>query len=119
VVVVNIVAVLLASMNYMSSNATCMLQTTLMVGKTFFKTDPSSAEMYTGQQLASTYIQMAKQAGAKATVTNLSWDINWQQLAEKITASTVPQTQLIESMPLIVIRNHTSTADTSLSTHSA
>ena len=53
-----------------------------MVGKTIQNPDPSSAEFYTGQQLASTYVQMVtREPVLKATVESLGWEINWEQIA--------------------------------------
>jgi capsular exopolysaccharide synthesis family protein len=68
-----------------------------MVGNSIQNPDPSSAEMYTGQQLAGTYVQMAlREPVLKATVDSLGLNIDWGQLKWKISASVVPQTQLIE-----------------------
>ena len=82
-----------------SKTATPLYRTkaTLMVGNSIQNPDPSSVEMYTGQQLASTYVQMAlREPVLKATVNSLGWDIDWGLLTYKISASVVPQTQLIE-----------------------
>ena len=84
---------------YASKNTTPLYRTkaTLMVGNSIQNPDPSSSEMYTGQQLASTYVQMAlREPVLKATVNSLGWNIDWGQLTSKISASVVPQTQLIE-----------------------
>ncbi|MFZ2096744.1 MAG: polysaccharide biosynthesis tyrosine autokinase, partial [Anaerolineales bacterium] len=59
--------------------------------------DPSSSELYTGEQLAGTYVQMAlREPVLKATVNSLGWNIDWRQLTSKISARVVSQTQLIE-----------------------
>ena len=84
---------------YASKKTTPLYRTkaTLMVGNSIQNPDPSSTEMYTGQQLASTYVQMAlREPVLKATVNSLGWNIDWGQLTSKVSASVVPQTQLIE-----------------------
>ena len=96
-----LLAVLLAtSASYYASNKTTPLyrtKTTLMVGKIMQNPDPSSETIYTGQQLANTYVQMVtREQVLKATVESLGWDIPWEQLTKQITANVVPQTQLIE-----------------------
>jgi capsular exopolysaccharide synthesis family protein len=88
-----------ASSYYASKKATpeYRTKTTLMVGTAIQNPDASSAELYTGQQLANTYIQMAtREPVLKATVESLGWDVDWKQLAAHISANVVPQTQLIE-----------------------
>ena len=88
-----------ASSYYASSKAIpeYRTKTTLMVGKTIQNPDPSSAELYLGEQLANTYAQMVmREPVLKATVESLGLEINWQVIAAKITANAVPQTQLIE-----------------------
>jgi capsular exopolysaccharide synthesis family protein len=72
-------------------------KTTLMVGRVTQNPDPNSAELYLGQQLASTYMQMVKREPVlRATVESFGWNINWEQIAPKITTNVVPNTQLIE-----------------------
>ena len=89
-----------SSASYYASKKTTPLyrtKATLMVGNSIQNPDPSSSEMYTGQQLAGTYVQMAlREPVLKATVNSLGWNIDWGQLTSKISASVVPQTQLIE-----------------------
>jgi capsular exopolysaccharide synthesis family protein len=96
-----IVSVLIAaSASYIASKRSTPLyrtKTTLMIGNSIQNPDPNSSELYTGQQLASTYVQMAvREPVLKATVKSLGWDIDWGQLSSKISAYAVPQTQLIE-----------------------
>lgn len=96
-----LISVLIASSaSYYASKKTTPLyrtKATLMVGNSIQNPDPSSSEMYTGQQLAGTYVQMAlREPVLKATVNSLGWNIDWGQLTSKIYASVVPQTQLIE-----------------------
>jgi uncharacterized protein involved in exopolysaccharide biosynthesis len=89
-----------SSASYIASKKTTPLyrtKATLMVGNSIQNPDPSSSEMYTGEQLAGTYVQMAlREPVLKATVNSLGWNIDWGQLTSKISASVVPQTQLIE-----------------------
>ena len=94
-------SVLIASASsYYASTKTVPLyrtKTTLMVGTAIQNPDASSAELYTSQQLANTYIQMAtREPVLKATLESLGWDMNWELLATHISANIVPQTQLIE-----------------------
>jgi capsular exopolysaccharide synthesis family protein len=82
-----------------SKKATPLYRTksTLMVGTAIQNPEASSSELYTGQQLANTYIQMVtREPVLKATVETLGWDINWEQLVPHIYANIVQQTQLIE-----------------------
>lgn len=92
--------VIASAASYFASKNTTPLyktKTTLMVGNSIQNPDPNSAELYTGQQLASTYVQMAlREPVLKATVDSLGWSIDWGQLASKISAYAIPQTQLIE-----------------------
>jgi capsular exopolysaccharide synthesis family protein len=94
-------AVLIASVSsYYASKKTIpqyRSKTTLMVGRVTQNPDPNSAELYLGQQLASTYMQMVtREPVLRATVESFGWNINWEQIAPKITANVVPNTQLIE-----------------------
>ena len=96
-----VLSILIASAaSYYASKQTSPLyrtKTTLMVGNSIQNPDPSSAELYTGQQLASTYVQMVmREPVLRATVQSIGWDIYWEQLSTKISANVVPQTQLIE-----------------------
>ena len=96
-----LVAVFIASASsyYASKKAVPQYRskTTLMVGRVTQNPDPNSAELYLGQQLASTYVQMVKREPVlRATVESFGWNINWEQIAPKITANVVPNTQLIE-----------------------
>lgn len=84
---------------YISKKTTPLYRTktTLMIGNSIQNPDPSSSELYTGQQLASTYIQMVlREPVLKATVNSLGWNIGWEELTSMVSASVVPQTQLIE-----------------------
>lgn len=89
-----------ASASFYASKKTSPLyrtKATLMVGNSIQNPDPSSSELYTGEQLASTYVQMAlREPVLKATVDSLGWNIDWSQLTTKVNANVVPQTLLIE-----------------------
>ena len=89
-----------ASSSYYASKNTIPIyrtRTTLMVGTSIQNPNASSSELYTGQQLADTYVQMVtREPVLKATVENLGWDINWELITEKVSANIVPNTQLIE-----------------------
>jgi non-specific protein-tyrosine kinase len=96
-----VVAVLIASGSsfFASQQATPLYRTktTLMVGQLIQSTDPSSSELYTAQQLANTYAQLAKREPVlKGAVERLGWDINWSAIAWQVTAQALPQTQLVE-----------------------
>jgi capsular exopolysaccharide synthesis family protein len=96
-----VLSVLIASASsyYASSKAITQYRskTTLMVGKTMQNPDASSTELYTSQQLASTYVQMVTlEPVLKATVETLGWEINWEKLAKHVNANVIPGTQLIE-----------------------
>lgn len=88
-----------ASSSFLASRAATPLyrtKTTLMVGNV---TDPTttSSELYTGQQLAYTYIQLAQREPVlKGALDSLGVDMPWQALAGQVSAYVVPQTQLIE-----------------------
>ncbi len=72
-------------------------KTTLMVGRIIENPDPNSSQIYLSQQLASTYQQMvSRKPVLDATVKSLGWNVGWEQIASKITANVVPNTQLIE-----------------------
>ena len=96
-----LLAVLIATASsYYASKKTIPLyrtKATLMVGKIMQNPDPTSETIYTGQQLANTYVQMVtREQVLKATVESLGWEMPWEQLTKQITANVVPQTQLIE-----------------------
>ena len=55
-----------------------------MVGKIIQNPDANSTELYTGQQLATMYVQMVmREPVLKATVESLGWDINWEQISSE------------------------------------
>lgn len=72
-------------------------KTTLMIGRVIQNPDPSTVDIYTGQQLAYTYIQLAKREPVlKSALKSLGLDMDWQSLAGQVSANIVAQTQLIE-----------------------
>jgi polysaccharide biosynthesis transport protein len=96
-----LLSVLIASFSsYIASKRITPLyraKTTLMVGRIIENPDPNSSQIYLSQQLASTYQQMvSREPVLAATVKSLGWDVGWEQIAYKISASVVPNTQLIE-----------------------
>lgn len=89
-----------AGASFFASKATTPLyrtKTTLMVGKITQKPDPNSADIYTGQQLAYTYTQLVRREPVlKGALQALGMPLNWEGLANQVSANIVPQTQLIE-----------------------
>ena len=72
-------------------------KTTLIVGRIIENPNTNSSEIYLSQQLANTYQQMvSREPVLEATVKSLGWNVGWEQIAYKITANVVPNTQLIE-----------------------
>ncbi|HEX7973449.1 MAG TPA: Wzz/FepE/Etk N-terminal domain-containing protein, partial [Anaerolineales bacterium] len=92
--------IIAAGASFFASKATTPLfrtKTTLMVGKITQKPDPNSADIYTGQQLAYTYTQLVRREPVlKGALQTLGLPLNWEGLANQVSASIVPQTQLIE-----------------------
>ncbi len=89
-----------AATSYAASKAATPLyrtKTTMMIGRITQNPDPSTLQLYTSQQLAYTYIQLAKREPIlKSAIESLGLDMNWQALAGQVSASVVPQTQLLE-----------------------
>ncbi len=72
-------------------------KTTLMVGETTTNPDPNSADIYTGQQLAYTYSQLARREPVlQGVIETLGLQASWEALSGQVSASIVPQTQLLE-----------------------
>jgi polysaccharide biosynthesis transport protein len=93
------VGIAAASSYFASQSATPVYQTktTLMVGRATQNPDPNSAELYTGQQLAYTYMQLVKrQPVLKGAIDSLGLQMEWYNLVGQVNASIIPQTQLIE-----------------------
>jgi capsular exopolysaccharide synthesis family protein len=72
-------------------------KTTLMVGRVTQNPDTTSSEIYTGQQLAYTYVQLARREPVlKGAAEALGLYGDWNSLVGQVSASSVPNTQLIE-----------------------
>lgn len=92
--------VIAAGSSYIASKSATPLyrtKTTLMIGRITDNPDPNSMQLYTGQQLAYTYIQLAQREPVlKGAIQSLGLDLNWQALAGRVSANNVQQTQLLE-----------------------
>jgi non-specific protein-tyrosine kinase len=86
--------------SYFASKAATPLyrtKTTLMVGRTTQNPDPTTSDFSTGQQLASTYVQLARREPVlRGVIDSLGLQVNWQSLAGQVSSAVIPQTQLIE-----------------------
>lgn len=72
-------------------------KTTLMIGRFTENPDPNSMQLYTSQQLAYTYIQLAQREPVlKAAIESLGLEMDWRALAGRVSANNVQQTQLLE-----------------------
>lgn len=89
-----------AASSYFASRAATPLyrtKTTLMVGRATQNPDPNSSELYTGQQLAYTYTQLARREPVlRGALESLGLNMSWEALAGQVSTSIVQQTQLIE-----------------------
>ncbi len=71
--------------------------TTLMVSQTIQDPNPSSGDIYASQQLAQTYVQLARREPIlRATVETLGLKQSWESLRNQVSAVPVQGTQLIE-----------------------
>jgi capsular exopolysaccharide synthesis family protein len=71
--------------------------TTLLVGTVLQSANPNASDLSTSQQLAQTYALMVKrQPLLQATVQALGYQTSWDALGSKISATVVPQAQLIQ-----------------------
>jgi len=97
---VAISVVIAASASYYASrSATPLYRThaTLMVGRAIEDPNPTSYELYTGQQLANTYIELVKREPViNGAIEQLGLDMDWRSLAGRVSARLIPDTQLIE-----------------------
>ena len=96
-----VLAVVIAAIaSFLASRAATPLYrttTTLMVGRITQDPNPNSVNIYMGQQLALTYIQLVnREPVLKGAIESLGLEIPWQSLANQVSAQAVPQTQLIE-----------------------
>ncbi len=70
---------------------------TLLVGQTIQNPNPDASELFTSQQLAPTYVQIAKrQPILQAVVDTLGLPFSWDQLATQVNVSVIAGTQLME-----------------------
>ncbi len=96
-----VLAVVIAAIaSFLASRAATPLYrttTTLMVGRITQDPNPNSVNIYMGQQLALTYIQLVnREPVLKGAIESLGLEIPWQSLSNQVSAQAVPQTQLIE-----------------------
>ncbi len=89
-----------ATSSFIASKATTPLyktKTTLMIGRATQNLDPNSMDLYTSQQLAYTYIQLAQREPVlDGAIKSLGLQMNWRSLASQVNAANIPQTQLLE-----------------------
>ena len=92
--------VIAAVSSFIASKAATPLyktKTTLMVGRATQNPDPNNMDLYTSQQLAYTYIQLAQRAPVlNGAINSLGLQMDWRSLANQVTATNIPQTQLLE-----------------------
>ncbi|MEW5868434.1 MAG: hypothetical protein AB1894_04105 [Chloroflexota bacterium] len=94
-------AVIIASVSsYAASKAATPLystRTTLMIGRVYQSADPNTMQIYVSQQLAYTYIQLAQREPVlKGVIEKLGLNMDWRSLRGQVSATNVPQTQLLE-----------------------
>ena len=71
--------------------------TTMMVGRFIESNDPSSSDIYTSQQLATSYVQLIKrQPVLQGVIDALGLNTTPAALGGQVSASVIPQTQLIQ-----------------------
>ena len=97
---VTLAVVIASASSFLASKAATPLyrtKTTLMIGRTIQNPQPNTMDLYASQQLAYTYIQLAKREPVlKGAIQSLGLNMNWQALAGQVSASNIPQTQLLE-----------------------
>jgi len=72
-------------------------KSTLMIGRVMQDPNPNQADLSTGQQLAATYVQMAKRKPVlQGAIDSLGLQMNWGDLAGRVNAWLVPRTQFLE-----------------------
>lgn len=96
-----VLATVIAAMaSFIASSAAVPLyatRTTIMIGRSIQNPDPNSADLWTGQQLALTYIQLVKREPImKAALESIGLQIPWQSIANQVNATAIAQTQLVE-----------------------
>ncbi len=92
--------VVAAIFSYVASVTTTPLYrttTTLQVGSATTDPNINQGELFVGQQLALTYIELAKRRSVlQGAIDSLGLQMSWDQLTGRVNPSIVPQTQLIE-----------------------
>jgi polysaccharide biosynthesis transport protein len=92
--------IIAAASSYFASKAATPLyrtSTTLMVGRVTQNPDPNSGDLYTGQQLAYTYIQLVtREPVLQGALDSLGLNMNWQALRGQVSAAIVYNTQLLQ-----------------------
>jgi non-specific protein-tyrosine kinase len=88
-----------ATTSYFASMASTPLyrtSTTLMIGAVIQNPDPNSVQIYTSQQLAYTYIQLASRENVlNGAIKALGLKMDWSALASQVSANNIPNTQLL------------------------
>lgn len=89
-----------ATASYLASRAATPIyrtKTTLMVGRIIQNPDPTSMDLYTGQQLAYTYAQLARREPVlQGAIESLALNMPASALAGQVSTNIVLQTQLLE-----------------------
>lgn len=89
-----------AASSYLASKATTPLyrtKTTLMIGRVTQAVEASDLDIWTGQQLAYTYIQLARREPVlRGAIESLGLQMDWQALANQVSATNINQTLLME-----------------------
>jgi len=89
-----------ATSSYLASRASVPIyitKTTLMVGRMIQNPDPNSIDLYTGQQLAYTYAQLARREPVlRGAVESLGLKMDPRAVAGQVSANIILQTQLLE-----------------------
>lgn len=97
---IGLAIVIAATSSFIASKAATPLYrttSTMMIGRVTESLDPNNTQIWTSQQLAYTYIQLAKREPVlKGAIESLGLNMDWQNLASRVNASSVPQTQLLE-----------------------
>lgn len=71
--------------------------TTLMIGQSINKANPTANDFYAGEQLARTYVQLVtRESILAATIDTLGLNQDWRSLQSQISASPITNTQLLE-----------------------
>jgi Mrp family chromosome partitioning ATPase/capsular polysaccharide biosynthesis protein len=97
---VTLAVVIASGSSYIASKTATPIyrtKTTLMIGRVIQNPQPTTMDLYASQQLAYTYIQLAKREPVlKGAIEGLGLNLDWQALAGQVSASNIPQTQLLE-----------------------